>query len=110
MIFFEVSRNSLLALGIDPNELYQFNWKIAMGFFLSGLSILSNIVSIFSIENSNQLLLKTFCAITASIQMGVDLLAIVLQAKAFFEGFERIEKIINESILFTNTNWLFFYR
>lgn len=109
MKIFESIRKDLVFLGVNPREWHPFNWKIAMGFLVFGLSTFFNAVLIFSIENNHQLnYVKIFGTITGIIQMGFCLLVIVLQEMKFLELIESIENVINGSMprfaLFWNKN------
>lgn len=107
MKIFETVQKHLLLLGISPNErAHPFNWKIVMCFLMFGLSILLNVIFIFSGESIILMnYVEFFCVITGLIELGICLLAIVLQQMKLFEVIKTTEKLINESNLNLFEKW-----
>lgn len=98
MKIFQAAKEQLVLLGITPNASFRFGWKISMCFLVFGLSILSNVMAIFSKDNIILIDdVENICAITAFIEVGICLLTIVLQQRKLFVAVESFQKLINES-------------
>lgn len=104
---FKIIKKELLMLGINPIELHPFNWKATMGFLLFGLSILTNVIFILTIENITLMdFAAFFCMITALAVVGISFAAIVLQQVKLFQVVGSTEKLINKRNSFI---WLIYF-
>lgn len=92
-------------VGINPKESNRFNWKIAMGFLLSSFNIFLFCIFIFSIEVNDNLLefVNAFCSVSALVEMGICLAALVCHQMKLLEFIRTIESLINKSNSF---DWL----
>lgn len=98
MKIFKAIKEYLVLLGIKPNELPLFNWKITMGFLMFGLGILLNVILIFSLENLTLMdYMNVFNIISSLVLVTICLVAFVLQQTKLFEFIGNIENLINES-------------
>lgn len=98
MKIFETIRNNLVTFGFNSHESHLFNGKIAIGILLFGLTLLSNVVFISSIDDVILMdYVNSFSLISTLAELGICSATIGLQQTELFELIERLEVPINRS-------------
>lgn len=107
MKIFKIIQNKLALLGINPNGLDKFNWKITMGLISFGFSIFTNVVFIFTIENIILMdYVQFFCITSALVLMCFCTTNIVSQRINLFGVIKNLENITKKSNLTNNFYYL----
>lgn len=90
-----------MLFGLNPNESNLFDWKIAMGFLIFGLTILSKVTLIFTMESVRVMdFVEFFSTSTALVLMTIFLVAIDLQQLKLFSLIASMEELIDKSYPF----------